>query len=260
MRKVILLMFIVLAAVAVAQNQWAGRRMAFLGDSMTDPRNSAADVKYWDVMRTEMGIEPYVFARSGYQWDGVYKKAVEMADSLGQNVDAIIIWAGTNDYNHSKPIGQFFTESTDSVNYNGNVVERRHREWLYNDSTFTGNINRVLKFLKTNYPDRQIVIMTPIHRGYAKFSSKNVQPDEDYANELGLYIEDYVDVLRQASSYWAVPLVDMFVVSGIYPNLESNDPYVGNVDTDRLHPNNAGHRRIARTLMRQLEALPVDLD
>lgn len=253
-------MFMVAALWSAAQSQWAGKRVAFLGDSMTDPRNSAADVKYWDVMRTEMGIEPYVFARSGYQWDGVYKKAVEMADSLGRNVDAIIIWAGTNDFNHSKPIGQFFTERTDSVNYNGNVVERRHREWLYNDSTFTGNINRVLKFLKTNYPDRQIVIMTPIHRGYAKFSNKNVQPDEDYANELGLYIEDYVDVLRRASSYWAVPLVDMFVLSGIYPNLESNDPYVGNVDTDRLHPNNAGHRRIARTLMRRLQTLPADLD
>lgn len=253
-------MFILLALLVAAQSQWAGKRVAFLGDSMTDPRNSAADTKYWDVMRTEMGIVPFVFARSGYQWDGIYKKAVEMNDSLGGDVDAIIIWAGTNDYNHSKPIGDFYCEDTETVNFNGAMVERKHREWQYNDSTFTGNINRVMKFLKTNYPDKQIVIMTPIHRGYARFSSKNVQPDEDYANDLGLYIEDYVDVLRKASSYWAVPLVDMFVLSGIYPNLPSNDGYVGKIDTDRLHPNNTGHRRIAHTLMRQLEALPADLD
>ncbi len=260
MKKLLLVMYMAVAMMAAAQSQWAGKRVAFLGDSMTDPRNSAADTKYWDVMRAEMGIEPFVFARSGYQWDGIYKKAVEMKDSLGSDVDAIIIWAGTNDYNHGKPIGEFFSESTATVNYNGQQVERKHREWLYNDSTFTGNINRVMQFLKSNYPDKQIVIMTPIHRGYARFSSKNVQPDEDYANELGLYIEDYVDVLRKASGYWAVPLVDMFVLSGIYPNLPSNDAYVGKVDTDRLHPGNAGHRRIARTLMRQLDALPTDLD
>lgn len=244
------------AMVAAAQSEWAGKRVAFLGDSMTDPRNSAADTKYWEVLRQEMGIEPHVFARSGYQWDGIYKKAVEMHDSLGQDVDAIVIWAGTNDYNHSKPIGRFYTETTDSVNYNGSMVERKHRRWEMNDTTFTGNINRVLSYLKTEYPTKQIVVMTPIHRGYAKFSSKNVQPDEDYANALGLYIEDYVDVLRQASTYWAVPLVDMYVLGGLYPNLESNDMYVGKKDTDRLHPNNQGHRRIALTLQRQLEVLP----
>lgn len=60
------------------------------------------------------------------QWQG---KKVGMAHRMrsdhGDNVDAILIWAGTNDYNASRPIGDFFTENTEEVNVNGNMVQRK---------------------------------------------------------------------------------------------------------------------------------------
>lgn len=243
---------------AQVPSQWSGKNVAYLGDSMTDPRNSSANVKYWNVLEDEMGIKPYVFARSGFEWKRLLSKAQEMRDSVGDQIDAVIIWCGTNDFNHNVPLGHFFSEKLDSVNHNGKMKLRRHRSLEMNDSTFAGNINRVMSFLKENFPDRQVIIMTPIHRGYANFSEKNVQPDENYSNDLGLYIEDYVHMLRQAADVWAVPLIDMYSLSGIYPNFDSNIRYISKKDTDRLHPNNEGHRRIARTMQTQLMALPVD--
>lgn len=245
---------------AQTPSQWAGKNVAYLGDSMTDPNNSSANVKYWNVLEEEMGMKPFVFARSGYEWKRLLSKAQEMHDSVGDKIDAIIIWCGTNDFNHNVPLGEFFYEQMDSVNHNGVMKLRRHRALEMNDSTFAGTINQVMSYLKENFPDRQVIIMTPIHRGYANFSEKNVQPDENYANDLGLFIEDYVQMLRQAADVWAVPLIDMYSLSGIYPNYDSNIRYISKKDTDRLHPNNEGHRRIARTMQAQLMALPADFD
>lgn len=234
---------------------WKGKRVAFLGDSMTDPKNKSTQKHYWSYLETLMGIEPHVFARSGYKWDGIYKKAEEMNAALGDSVDAIIIWAGTNDYNHGIPLGEFFTEETDSVNFNGRMELRKHRRMQFNDSTFIGNINRVMSYLKHNYPDKQIIIMTPIHRAFATFSSKNVQPDENYANGEGLYIENYIDTLREAADVWAVPVIDLYRESGLYPMEGRHDRYFHHSETDRLHPNDNGHYRIARTIQARLNSI-----
>lgn len=234
---------------------WKGKKVAFLGDSMTDPNNKSTEARYWEYLSILIGIEPHVYARSGFQWDGIYKKAEEMKADRGNDVDAIIIWAGTNDFNHSKPIGKFFSEKTDSVNYNGTTVARKHREVLMNDTTFCGNINRVMSFLKHNYPTKQIIIMTPIHRAYARFSNKNVQPDENYANGLGLYIDDYINTLREAASVWAVPVIDLYSESGLYPLEENHSRYFHDKDSDLLHPNANGHYRIARTMQSRLNTL-----
>lgn len=234
---------------------WAGKRVAYLGDSMTDPKNKSTKNHHWNYLETLMGIEPHVFARSGYKWDGIYKKAEEMNAALGDSIDAIMIWAGTNDYNHGIPLGEFFTEKTDSVNYNGRMELRRHREFQMNDSTFTGNINRVLSYLKHNYPDKQIIILTPIHRAFAKFGDKNVQPDENYANGQGLYIENYINTLRQAADLWSIPVIDLYRESGLFPLEERHDRYFHHSETDRLHPNDNGHYRIARTIQAKLNSI-----
>lgn len=235
---------------------WNGKRVAFLGDSMTDPRNKSTKKHYWKYLETLMGIKPEVHARSGYKWDGIRKKAEELHDAVGDSIDAILIWAGTNDYNHSMPIGKFYAEELDSVNVNGTIVERKHRTFLMNDSTFTGNINRTMSYLKHTYPDKQIIIMTPIHRGYAGFNERNVQPDENYANGQGLYVESYINTLREAATLWAVPLIDLYSESGLFPMEENHSRYFHSKEMDLLHPNDPGHYRIARTIQAKLTSLP----
>jgi len=237
-------------------SQWQGKRVAYLGDSMTDKRRVGTTCVYWEYLNELMGITPSVYGISGNQWDGVYKQALKLYEEKETAVDAIFIFAGTNDYSHGTPIGKFFTETTKQTNHNGASVTLKYRTPIFNDSTFCGRINKVMSYLKNNYPQQQIVILTPIHRGFAQFSDKNVQPDENYANDLGLYVDTYIDVLKQAATYWAVPIIDLNSTSGLFPLADAQSQYFNNKDTDRLHPNAVGDYRLAKTIQYQLLSLP----
>ena len=73
-------------------------------------------------------------------------------------------------------------------------------------------------------------------------------------NALGLFIGDYVQAVKEAGNVWAVPVIDWNSTSGLYP-MHENEDYFGH-ENDRLHPNDKGQERMARTLMYQLLTLP----
>ena len=112
-----------------------------------------------------------------------------MADRLhqemGGDVDVIFIFAGTNDYMNGILLGKWYDESEEEVYLKGKTLKLPSRYIVKDMKTFRGRINKVMDFLKTNFPDQQIVVMTPIHRGYANFGGKNVQPEESFPNALG---------------------------------------------------------------------------
>jgi len=247
---------IVAASEKTPESQWQGKRVAFLGDSMTDKRRVGTTCIYWEYLNELLGIKPLVYGINGNQWDGIYRQALKLHEEKGSDVDAILIFAGTNDYNHGIALGEFFSETTRQTNMNGNQVTRKYRTPILNDSTFCGRINIVMSYLKNNFPQQQIIIMTPIHRGFAKFSGNNVQPDENYCNGQGLYIDDYINALKQVASYWAVPLIDLHAISGLFPLADAQSQYFHDKETDRLHPNAVGDYRLAKTIQYQLLALP----
>lgn len=126
------------------------------------------------------------------------------------------------------------------------------------ESTFRGRINRVLSYLKSNFPQQQIILLTPIHRAQARFSADNIQPEEAFPNRLGLYIDDYVEVIKEAANIWAVPVIDLNSICGLYPMEDSHAIYFHDKNTDRLHPNAEGHHRMATALVYQLLGYPSD--
>jgi lysophospholipase L1-like esterase len=238
-------------------SQWQGKLVAYLGDSMTQKSGKpGTNTIYWEYLSELLGIESVIYGISGNQWDGIYKQALKLYKEKGTSVDAIMIFAGTNDYMHSTPLGSFYAETTKETNYNGNIVTRKYRTVIENDSTFCGRINKVMAYLKANFPEQQIIIMTPIHRAFATFSDKNIQPEENFANGLGLYIDSYVEVLRQAASNWSVPLIDLYSLSGLFPLSDAQAKYFNNATTDRLHLNAIGNYRLAKTIQYQLLGLP----
>jgi len=237
-------------------SQWAGKKAAYLGDSMTDPNTSYTTRLYWQYLKELLDLDHVVYARSGFQWTGIKQMAQRLYADHGDSIDAVFIWAGTNEYNHGVPIGDFFTETMQQTNHNGTEVMRKFRTPIFSDSTFCGRINMVMDFLKTHYPTKQIVIFTPIHRGFATFGSRNVQPAENFANSLGLFLETYVDVLKRAGEIWSVPVIDLYSLSGLYPLSDQHAIYFANAERDLLHPNALGHYRIAKTIQYQLLTLP----
>jgi lysophospholipase L1-like esterase len=236
-------------------SQWNGKRVAYLGDSMTQKPGDGSKV-YWEYLTTLLGIQPFVYGISGHQWNDIYDQAVKLMNERSSDIDAIFIFAGTNDYNNNVPLGKFFIETTKQTNHDGQNVTRKYRSRIYNDSTFCGRINKVMSYLKDHYPMQQVIILTPLHRGFAKFSEHNVQPEENYCNGQGLYLEDYVNTLKEAALNWAVPIIDLYSMSGLYPLSDSYTRYFRNRDTDRLHLNSEGNYRLAKTIQYQLLTIP----
>lgn len=245
---------------AVITHPWSGKRVAYFGDSITDPRTRGAKKKYWGFLQDWLQITPLVYGVSGRQWDDIPRQANKLREEHGDNFDAILIFMGTNDYNNAVPIGEWYEEKLERVEYGHRYAKRmedrmRRRPIMTND-TYCGRINIAMDSLKRMFPTKQIVLLTPIHRGGFYANETNWQCTEDYRNRCGEYLDAYVEAMKEAGSVWAVPVIDLGALSGLYPMVDAHKQYFTNKDTDALHPNDAGHERMARTLMYQLIPLP----
>jgi len=224
-------------------------RVAFLGDSITDAKHIGCRLNYWNFLADDLGIEPLVHAVNGRRWDDVPRQVAALRSS-GLRPEAVCILMGTNDYMAGVPLGEWYRYSEETVERNGRPEKLRKRVLSDDVSTLRGRINVALRAVRDAFPVAPILLMTPLHRGYAKFSGSNVQPDESYANPLGLFIDDYVAAIAEAGRVHSVVVVDLHSASGIYPLSETHARDFFNSDlrdgrVDFLHPNTAGHRRIA---------------
>ncbi len=246
-----------------ACHPWSGKRVGFIGDSMTDPNNNRHDIpyKYWHYLRQMLSIEPYVYGKSGRQWDDVPRQAGLLKTEHGDSLDAVIVFIGTNDFNAGVPIGRWYDELEDTVTAavhgEKKVYTRKRRIPSIDQATLKGRINIAMMKLKTLFPDKQIVLLTPIHRAAAAFGDTNIQPDESWQNLCGEYFSAYVEAIKEAGNVWAVPVIDLNSVSGLNPMVTAQQHYFHDKTTDLLHPSCLGQQRLAQTLVRQLSVLPV---
>lgn len=246
---------------ALFQHPWQGKRVAYLGDSITDPNNKGAKKKYWSWLQDWLQITPYVYGVSGKQWDDIPRQANKLKDEHGNDFDAILIFMGTNDYNRGIPLGEWWDERETMVEYGHGgqakqMVARRQRTPAKTNETYRGRINIALDSLKRMFPDKQIVLLTPIHRSDFHANDKNWQCDESYTNRCGLYIDEYINTVKEAANIWAVPVIDWNASCGLFPLIAAHGQYFKDSKTDLLHPNDKGQQRMARTLMYQLLTLP----
>ena len=234
--------------------QWQGLKVALLGDSITDSRQKHRI--YWQYLSSWLGWQAKVYGRAGNTWGNIAAQAAGMEKEMGNDVDAIFIFAGTNDYCGSRPLGNWYDEKEGVVNWWGNSCHLKQRIINLDRKTFRGSINFALERLKKRYPDSQIVLMTPTKRAFCQFGPTNVQPAEDWPNTLGLHLEDYVRCVREAGQIWSCPVIDLYGESGFLPCTEGYGKYVRDEKRDGLHPNGLGHERLARLIYHRLFALP----
>lgn len=243
------------------QHPWKDKKVAFIGDSMTDPNNFKGEIrKFWSYLEEWLGIKPYVYGVSGKQWNDVERQANLLNKEHGDDVDAIIVWLGTNEFNSSVPVGQWYTEKDEEVlAARGEAAKneiRTKRTFIISNETYKGRINAAISLLKKMYPFKQIVLLTPLHRSNAKFGEKNVQPDENYKNRCGEYVDAYVQAIKEAGNLWSVPVIDINALTGMNPMIEEQLEYFHDKSYDRLHLSSKGQERLAQTLMYQLLTLP----
>ena len=214
------------------------KKINFLGDSITEGacledwnnvywmrlgRENDAIVRGYGIGGTR--IAPRLMPeRPGEEGFGQYFGS--RVEKMDPDADVIVVWGGTNDFGHGDvPMG---------------TIDDR------DNTTFYGALHTLYRALWEKYPTAQIVVMTPLHR----------LGEQDALNEHGNPVIGSLKAISQAikdvAEYYSFPVVDMFAIANLNPELPiSQETYM----PDGLHPNDAGHERIASRLIGFLKAL-----
>lgn len=89
-----------------------------------------------------------------------------------------------------------------------------------------------------------MVFLTPLQRGV--FSDQPIYPAP---NGWGTTLNQYVQAIKDVASMYAIPVCDLFNISGI------NKVTLSTYTSDNLHPNTLGHVKISKTIASFLETL-----
>ena len=106
-------------------------------------------------------------------------------------------------------------------------------------TTFYGALKYLLGNINTRYPTARIFFMTPLHQAGYGFPEKN--------NTTGFTQQQYVEAIREMCDLYGVTVIDMYQKSGLtYHNMNAS---LGLYSTDGIHPNAAGHRKMAEIVI-----------
>lgn len=206
-----------------------GKKINFLGDSITQGVGASSEDKIYLNRLKEMaelscvrnyGISGTRLAKQS-EFDGLVP-FTERFQGMDDDADIIVVFGGTNDYGHGDAkIGTLDDRTND---------------------TFYGACHFMMEGLIKKYPDSEIVIMTPLHRSddMTKNQSNNAT------------LKDYVDIIKEVAAIYGLPVLDLYTMSGIQPDVECiKEKYM----PDGLHPSDAGNQRIADRLYGFLKSL-----
>ena len=229
------------------------KKVVCLGDSITEGVGVTVGERYLDYLCDLLNVETFGYGKNGAQYLHLLEQAEQVWNEHGEDVDYVLVFAGTNDFYRNVPIGEWFHETEREVLNDltdpTSVAKRKVRSWNFDTGTFKGRINLLLSYLKSKYAEKEIILLTPLHRAFATFGPQNVQYDELHSNDAGIFFEEYVQAVKEAANVWAVRLIDSHQQSGLFPLFdESAKKYFANDKTDRLHLNKEGHLRLAKTV------------
>lgn len=211
-----------------------GKKINILGDSITEGYGvSCPEHSYINLIASRCGAICRNYGISGSRiaiqktpsanprFDLYFASRV---DEMDTDADVVIVFGGTNDFGHGDaPLGS---------------VEDRTPE------TFRGGLHTLYTKLIERYPDKLIVVVTPLHRW-----NENNPHGDDKPNPVGT-LQDYVQIIRQVAEFYSLPVLDLFASYGIQPYLTAHrEMYV----PDGLHPNDKGHEILANKFIKFLE-------
>lgn len=194
---------------------WEGKRVAFLGDSITEMNG------YQELLRRHLNTSrDFTHAVSGTQLTGRNQSFMQRAADITEQVDLIFVFGGTNDFHVGAPLGVPDNPAT--------------------TVTFCGAVRKVCEILTAQHPDALIVFATPLQRTNPPGTGVHDK------NQLGLSLEDYAQAIIDVCAQLGIPVLDFYHTSAITE--ETAEQYL----FDGLHPNQDGFKVIAAEIAQYL--------
>ena len=184
---------------SVSNNQWSMVRLA-----------SAITHKDWQSQKMAMSYAVSYEENNRQAFDYFEKRMKELASIDFSKTKVLIIEHGTNDYNSARRLD--------------------NPEDLYDITTFGGALRSSLKLLQEEYPDLQIVLLSPL---YCQFPGEDNQPGYKVNFGHGV-LDDYVSLEQTIAEEFGIPFIDAYHNSGIWE--DTADKYLA----DGLHLTDEG--------------------
>jgi lysophospholipase L1-like esterase len=205
---------------AIKSVKWLGKSWGTLGDSITEANG------YQPIVSARLGFSRVMnYGKSGCTMTAGGEKddgaTVKVGRHIDPTLDCVTIFAGVNDFRLSKPLGSI-----------------ENRDIL----TFCGAYVTLVEHILTKNPSCRLNLWTPVQRDKDGY-------DIDYTNDAGHQLIDYAHRIKAIGLVYALPVLDLYAESGI------NKLTLPLFTSDGLHPNEAGHQRIAGMAASFLERL-----
>lgn len=210
------------AVIAANTLDFSDVKIACLGDSITEAAN-LTKLEGYEQMTYPYHLSQLLGAKEvvnlgvggssiGRYWDNAF---VDRYKEIPQDTDLIIIMGGTNDG---------FCASQKEL---GSLEEREER-------TFAGDLDELLKGLKEDYPEAEIVLVSPL---------PNVLHDMLRKERAHLLPQSvFADMMKQLAKEYGVTYIDLYHAN----LLDTHDAAViHNFMPDGVHGNEAGYRILA---------------
>lgn len=207
--------------------QLSGKVFNFLGDSITEGcRVSASDKIFHQLIGQQYGMQHcYNYGVGGThiarqvipnKVDTHQDLTFELrAEIMDRRADAVVVFGGTNDFGLGD--APFGTQDSEDI------------------YTFCGAVNSLINKLRRDFPDADIVFMTPLHR----------LAEDVPSPRSGKTLAEYAAAIREICAQRGVPVIDLFSINPLDAADETLLP-------DGLHPNDAGHRILAQVVADEL--------
>lgn len=151
---------------------------------------------------------------------------VNRYQEIDPDTDLIIVFGGTNDYGHDVPLGSIEDDIPE---------------------TFHGALNILASGLAQDYPDAQILFLTPLQRDDDLLGSPTTTP----YNYAGVTMEDYCGAIKAVCEKNGIEVLDLYNLEGI----RLTDPTFDEFFDDGLHPNDAGSAFLGRAVLQKVREM-----
>lgn len=217
-----------------AHNQrYAGKKIAVLGDSWSDTSNNTCTKRWhdWIAEKTGVVIQCAAVSGTGYKCgtdnDNTVSNFMQQALTIDSDTDLVIIFGSGNDCGTGS-----------KTNFDFGTAKNKTAD------TLGGCMNITLDNIQRTAPNARILMLSP-----APWINYDPWWEGAATGRMGVYTE----LMKNVAAYRGIRFKDMYHSSDMHP--QNTDFKATFYNSDGVHPNNAGQKRMYPDILAEIKAV-----